>query len=401
MIALQSQQRSLKREGIAMTEKKYVSMWGNAISIADRRPENYAKDLTLRYPIHPVFDGDKIKITLDNFCGTEDVTVTEVFLAQNCENGSREIKKETVTAVTFGGNASVRIPAGEAVVSDEISFEVTKKNDFSVSMYFGDFTLMRSAVLITGPLSKGFYAVGNHASDKELPLDDTRNTNWFYFLSNIEVHTDASNRAVICYGDSITSQAWPDYLTLRVERNADNKTAVVRRAASGTRILRQYDNITYDSYGLKGSTRFPREAKVSGADTIIIQQGINDIIHPVGVEVNPFRPWSDLPTAEELIEGYRMYIAKAREYGLQVYMGTLLPIWGWRTYEPFRDELRNAVNDWIRTTQEIDGVIDFDEAVRDERKTAAFAEGFDSGDHLHPSKKAYQKMAQTVPDIIL
>lgn len=381
--------------------KKFVTMWGNAISIADRRPENYAKDLTLRYPIHPVFDGDKIKITLDNFCGTEDVTVTEVFLAQNVKNGSREIRKETVVPVTFGGRTSVKLPAGEAVVSDEIPFPVTRGNDISVSTYFGDFTLMRSAVLITGPLSKGFYSVGNHASEEELPLDETRNTNWFYFLSNIEIRTDAANRAVICYGDSITSQAWPDYLTLRVEQNPENKTAVIRRAASGTRILRQYDNITYDSYGLKGSIRFPREALVSGADTIIIQQGINDIIHPVGIEVNPFRPWSDLPTAEELIEGYRMYIGKAREYGLKVYMGTLLPIWGWRTYEPFRDDLRNAVNNWMRTTSEIDGVIDFDAAVRDEKKPVAFADGFDSGDHLHPSEKAYQKMAMTVPDFIL
>ena len=376
-------------------------MWGNAISIADRRPENYAKNLTLRYPIHPVFDGDKIKITLDNFCGTEDVTVTEVFLAQNVKNGSKEIKKETVTAVTFGGKTSVTLPKGEAVVSDEISFPVSKGNDISVSMYFGDFTEMRSAVLITGPLSKGYYSVGNHAAEEELPLNDTRNTNWFYFLSNIEVYTDADNRALICYGDSITSQAWPDYLTLRVERNADNKTAIVRRAASGTRILRQYDNITYDSYGLKGSIRFPREALVSGADTVIIQQGINDIIHPVGVEVNPFRPWSDLPTVEEMIEGYRMYIEKAREYGLKVYMGTLLPIYGWRTYEPFRDDLRNALNDWMRTTKEIDGVIDFDMAVRDRVNPAAFADGFDSGDHLHPSKKAYQRMAETVPGCIL
>lgn len=384
-----------------MSDKKYVSMWGNAISIADRRPENYAKNLTLRYPIHPVFDGDKIKITLDNFCGTEDVTISEVFLAQNQKNGSKEIKKETVTAVTFGGNTSVTIAKGEAVVSDEIPFEVSKGHDISVSIYLGDFTEMRSAVLITGPLSKGYYSVGNHAAEEELPLNDTRSTNWFYFLSNIEIHTDADNRAVICYGDSITSQAWPDYLTLRVEKNADNKTAIVRRAASGTRILRQYDNITYDSYGLKGSIRFPREALVSGADTVIIQQGINDIIHPVGVEVNPFRPWSDLPTAEEMIEGYRMYIEKAREYGLKVYMGTLLPIYGWRTYEPFRDDLRNALNDWMRTTKEIDGVIDFDMAVRDRVNPAAFADGFDSGDHLHPSKKAYQRMAETVPGCIL
>ena len=381
--------------------KKYVSIWGNAISIADRRPENYAKDLTLRYPIHPAFDGERLKITLDNFCGTEAVTVTKVCVARNVENGSREIREDTVTGVTFGGEASVTIPAGEAVVSDEIMMQVTRGEDISVSMYFADFTLMRSAVLITGPLSKGFYAVGDHAARGELPLDNTRNTNWFYFLSNIELYTEDTNRAVICYGDSITSQAWPDYLTLRIEKEARMHTAVVRRAASGTRILRQYDNITYDSYGLKGAVRFPREALVSGADTVIIQHGINDIIHPVGVEVNPFRPWSDLPTAEELIEGLRMYIKKAREYGLKVYMGTLLPIYGWRTYEPFRNDLRNAVNAWIRTTDETDGCIDFDAALRDAKRPEAFAEAFDSGDHLHPSDKAYQQMAACVPEQLL
>ena len=381
--------------------KKYVSIWGNAISIADRRPENYAKDLTLRYPIHPAFDGERLKITLDNFCGTEAVTVTKVCVARNVENGSRKIREDTVTGVTFGGKASVSIPAGEAVVSDEIVMQVTRGEDISVSMYFADFTLMRSAVLITGPLSKGFYAVGDHAARGELPLNNTRNTNWFYFLSNIELYTEDTNRAVICYGDSITSQAWPDYLALRIEKEARMHTAVVRRAASGTRILRQYDNITYDSYGLKGAVRFPREALVPGADTVIIQHGINDIIHPVGVEVNPFRPWSDLPTAEELIEGLRMYIKKAREYGLKVYMGTLLPIYGWRTYEPFRNDLRNAVNAWIRTTDETDGCIDFDAALRDAKRPEAFAEAFDSGDHLHPSDKAYQQMAACVPEQLL
>ena len=207
--------------------------------------------------------------------------------------------------------------------------------------------------------------------------------------------------AVICYGDSITSQAWPDYLSLRLFAENIEHTAIVRRAASGTRILRQYENITYDSYGLKGDIRFPREAKVTGAESVIIQHGINDIIHPVGVEVNPFRPWSDLPTAEELIQGLKRYISWAKEFGLTVYMGTLLPIYGWRTYEPFRDELRNTVNDWIRTTTEIAGCIDFDKALRDRENPAAFAKGFDSGDHLHPSEQAYFQMAAVVPNTVL
>lgn len=377
--------------------KKYVSTWGNAISIADRRPENYAKDLTLRYPIRPMFDGDRLKITLDNFCGTEAVTITQVFVAKTAGKMSREIVNGSSVSVTFGGKESVTIPAGEAVISDEIEFKVVRGSDISVSMYLGDFTLMRSAVLITGPLSQGFYSVGNHATDVVLPMDYTRNTNWFYFLSNIEIYTSDQNKAIVCFGDSITSQAWPDYLTLRLfEENIEN-TAIVRRAASGTRILRQYDNITYDSYGLKGDIRFPREIQVSGADTVIIQHGINDIIHPVGVEVNPFRPWSDLPTAQDMINGLEKYIQWSRELGLKVYMGTLLPIYGWRTYEAFRDELRVEVNEWIRNTDKIDGCIDFDKALRDENNIAAFANGYDSGDHLHPSNEAYKRMANTIP----
>lgn len=376
----------------------YVSLWGNAISITDRRPENYAKNLTLRYPIHPLLSGDKIRITLDNFCGTEPVTVTKVFVAKCTKNGAREVLTDTLTPVSFAGNNQVIIPNGEAIVSDEIEFAVRRGEDFSVSLYFADFTQMRSSVIITGPYSKGFYSVGDYAEAGELPMELTRNTNTFYFLSNIDVLTEKENHAVICYGDSITSQAWPDYLTKRIEDEGELHTAVVRRAASGTRILRQYDNITYDSYGLKGDIRFPREAKVSGADTVIIQHGINDIIHPVGVEVNPFRPWSDLPTAEDLIGGLSNYVQIAREYGLKVYMGTLLPIYGWRTYEPFRDELRQAVNEWIRTTNLIDGVIDFDMAVRDAKEPKCFAEGYDSGDHLHPSNAAYEAMAQAVPE---
>ena len=97
----------------------------------------------------------------------------------------------------------------------------------------------------------------------------------------------------------------------------------------------------------------------------------------------------------------RSYIRQAREYGLDVYIGTLLPIYGWRTYEPFRDELRCAVNEWIRRTTEIDGCIDFDRALCDSENPAAFGQGYDSGDHLHPSERAYERMAAEVPEILL
>lgn len=382
-----------------MKNNKWVAMWGNAISIANRRPENYAKNLTLRYPIRSVFNGSALKFTFSNFCGTEAITITKAFVAKSFSD--RNIDVDSSVSITFKGDPSVQIPAGEEIVSDEIPFNVGVGENISISMYFNDFTEMRSAVNITGPLSKGYFSVGDFSESADLPLDLTRNTQWFYFLSNIDVLTEDKNRAVICYGDSITSQAWPDYLTQKVLHENHNNTSIIRRAASGTRILRQYDCITYDSYGLKGSIRFPREAKVSGANTIIIQHGINDIIHPVGVDLNPFRPWSDMPTAEQLINGLREYIDIAKEYGLKVYIGTLLPIYGWRTYEQFREDIRLSVNEWIRTTKEIDGCIDFDKALRDDLNLSKFAAEYDSGDHLHPSLKGYEKMASIIPEEIL
>ena len=220
--------------------------------------------------------------------------------------------------------------------------------------------------------------------------------------NKLKATTEEKNSAFCCYGDSITAQDWPDFLQMELEERGIDSIAVIRRAVCGTRILRQYDCITYQAYGLKGETRFPIETNISGLKWVLIQHGINDIIHPVGVEVNKFRPMSDMPSFDDLKTGVeKLYVADCRKRNLKVYSGTLLPIYGWRTYAAFRDDLRNALNDWMRTTKEIDGVIDFDMAVRDRVNPAAFAEGFDSGDHLHPSKKAYQRMAETVPGCIL
>lgn len=187
---------------------------------------------------------------------------------------------------------------------------------------------------------------------------------------------------------------------LRLRKEGICNTSVIRRAASGTRILREYECITYDSYGLKGTNRFLHEVPTDGATSIIIQQGINDIIHPVGIDINPFRPMSDLPTAQELIDGLRWYVESAHQMGLQVYLGTLLPIYGWRTYAPFREELKNEVNGWIRSTNEIEGYIDFATALCGSENPAAFRGEYDSGDHLHPSKAGYQKMAELIPSTL-
>ena len=369
----------------------WVSVWGNAVSVAENRPERYAKDITIRYPIHIPFSGSAVRLTFDNYCGTEPITLnkTTVFY------GGR------FYPVYFGGNREVTIPAGARMVSDALEVHLNEGELIQVSFYLKDFTLMRSVVYACGPLSEGMYANGDETENAKIDILTSRKTHLFYFLSNVSVLTEEANRAIVCYGDSITAQNWPDELALRCFTEGYGNTAIIRRATSGSRILRQYDCLTYESYGLSGENRFAHEVPTDGADTVIIQQGINDIIHPVGEDVNVFRPMSDLPTVEQLIEGLKTYIAKARSFGYKVYVGTLLPMGGWRTDAPFRQEMRHAYNEFIRTTDLIDGCIDFDKALRDPVNPDCFWPEYDSGDHLHPSPKGYKRMAMEIPAKLL
>ena len=368
----------------------WVTIWGNAQSTVLPHPAYYAKDITLRYPIFIPFNGNKIRITLDNFCCKEDVYINRVGIAKG--NKKCELSSE-ITYLTFDNKLDVTIKAHGCVVSDEVSYSVNSDEFIVVSIYLSDYTNLTSGVDIVGPLSGGYYAYGNQLERAVFDVNTSKKTSWVYFLSIVDIYTGNENEAIICYGDSITSQDWPDYMLLSLRENNVKNVSVIRKAVSGTRILRQYDCITYQSYGLCGKNRFNHEIEsVSGAKSIIIQHGINDIIHPVGEEVNIFRPMSDMPTLEELISGMNYYLEESKRLGLKTYVGTLLPIYGWRTYAPFREEIKNAFNEWIINNLD---VIDFEKEIGENiQNEYRFKDLCDSGDHLHPSKYAYELMGK-------
>ena len=152
---------------------KWVSVWGNAVSVAENRPERYAKDITIRYPIHIPFSSGAIRLTFDNYCGTEPITLnkTTVFY------GGRFYR------VLFGGERDVIIPARERVVSDPLEMTLNKGEVIQVSFYLKDFTLMRSVVYASGPLSEGIYANGDMTENARIDILTSRKTHLFYFLA--------------------------------------------------------------------------------------------------------------------------------------------------------------------------------------------------------------------------
>jgi lysophospholipase L1-like esterase len=60
------------------------------------------------------------------------------------------------------------------------------------------------------------------------------------------------------------------------------------------------------------------------------------------------------------------------------------------------EEIRHLVNEWMRTNQLSDGLIDFDAAVRDPANGTNLLRAYNSGDGLHLSPAGYHAMADAI-----
>lgn len=368
--------------------QKWVAAWGTSPSIADAQPSQYAKDITLRYALKMTIRGSRIRLRFDNLFSPEAACLSRVTV---CASGA-----DHTVPLTFGGKETGTIPAGASLTSDELAMEIVPGMDLIVNIYLGEFTRMATGVGCSGPLSGGLFANGDLTEQTTFSLLEGKEIGTYYFLTEADVLADENTHAMIAFGDSITSQSWPDHLTNRLLEAGREDLSVIRRGISGSRVLREYSHLQHRHYGPCGMARFEREVNIPGVDRVLILHGINDIIHPDGV--HPARPMEALPMAEELINGLRAYINAAHSYGMKVYLATLTPILGWRTDAPFRQALCAAVNEWIRTTDEVDGVVDFAAAICDPAEPRAMKAECDSGDHLHPSVAGARVMAYSIPE---
>jgi len=199
---------------------------------------------------------------------------------------------------------------------------------------------------------------------------------------------------VVAFGDSLTdggqfvSHPWPRVLAERIDaRIGRGAVSVVNAGISGNRLLT-------DDFDPAGVRRFERDAlRARGVRWVIVLEGINDLGYAGSVE-----PEAPRVTARQLIEGYRQLVARAHAAGVKLYGGTLLPFEGASSgyFAPDKELERQAVNAWIRGSGELDGVIDFDAAVRDPARPARLRPDFDTGDHLHLNEAGHRAMGEAV-----
>src|SRR5260221_9266846 len=144
--------------------------------------------------------------------------------------------------------------------------------------------------------------------------------------------------------------------------------------------------------------RFDRDAlSVPGVSHIVLLEGINDI----GMSGHGGM-LGDIPlvTPQEMIAAYSQLIARAHQHRVKIVAATIMPFEGDENYfSEEREEVREAVNEWIRNSKMFDGVIDFDAAVRDPGQPRRLIKKYD-GDGLHPNSAGLKAMGDFV-DILL
>ena len=245
-----------------------------------------------------------------------------------------------------------------------------------------------------------YAATGNLVDAASLAGKDWPQRHW-YVLSGIDVDAPRDS-AVIALGASIVdgyhstwnaNERWPNDLAVRLAADADTKKAgvlgMVDVGIGGNRVL-------LDGYGPNGVSRINRDVVArSGARYVIVLESTNDI----GRYTTDRQPYDDL--AQRVESGLAQLVVQAHQHGIQVFGGTLTPYQGCMYYSAAGDAVRQAVNEWIRSSGVFDGVVDFDKATRDPQNPLRYLPQYDSGDHLHPNDAGYSGHGQCCrPDLV-
>ncbi len=374
----------------------WVTTWSASPSslpagmLAEAQRVDAFEEQTLRLIAHSSIGGDVVRIRVSNTHGNKRLDIGAASIALQAQ-GSR-IQASTLTALTFGGEESITIARGASVLSDPVAFTLPALSNISISLYLptasGTVTTHLAAAQTNYVTARGdFTAALDLESAQEIPV-------WNY-LTAIEVGRTDDVTAIVTLGDSITdgvgstqdsNNRWPNYLARKLLNDPELPDfAVVNAGISGNRVLQENS----PRFGENLQVRFDRDVlALSGVSHIVLLEGINDIgmvMMFAGEDVSP----------EEIIAGYRQIITRAHARGIKIIGATLTPFEGAAYYTEEGEVKRQAVNAWIRNSQEFDGVIDFETAVRDPEHPTRLVPSYTS-DNLHPNDEGYKAMAQAI-----
>ncbi|MFD4872173.1 SGNH/GDSL hydrolase family protein [Streptomyces sp. NPDC058420] len=362
----------------AVNDPKGVITWGAS---ADHLGDGVA-DRSYRLVVHTSVAGGALRIRLSNAFGDRPLTFDSAYAG--VQKAGAALVPGSNRRLTFGGAKSVTIPAGEVAYSDPLPGRLPAATNLVVSIHTPD-----AAGPATGhgmAMQTSYATQGDHTGEEGATAWTDTTGSWYY-LDAVSVRPSAGIGAVVTLGDSITdgwastsdlNRRWPDYLARRLQNADTTVKGVANEGISGNKVLA-------DGAGQSALNRLQRDVlSQPGVRTVFLFEGVNDIKAHSGV------------TAQDLIAGYREIIERAHAAGKCVVGSTVGPFKGWPEWDAAGEAVRQEVNQFIRSSGELDAVTDFDHILRSPYDQERMLPFFDGGDHIHPNDKGMAAMADAV-----
>ncbi|WP_036969103.1 GDSL-type esterase/lipase family protein [Promicromonospora kroppenstedtii] len=344
-------------------------------------------DVTVRIRVAASIGGERLRVNLSNRFGSVPLLV-----------GRAAVQVDgRASSLLFGGLPSAEIPPGGELVSDPASVSTTAGDAIDIDIYLphtceittGNIAAATWCLSETGDHSGSSQFPGRHAPAVPLPAGGSVPAPT-PLLRGVDVSRAVPAPVVVCLGDSITAAGWPERAAKRLR---GRQIAIVNRGIGGNRLRLPGAGPMGALYGISGLERFDRDVlEVAGRTHVVVALGTNDLGHPGQVA-----PEDELPTAGQLIHALEEVGTRARDAGLSVFYASITPFLPAVGYDHEREGRRRSVNDWVRAQS---GVLDFDATLRSDGAESELDPRYDSGDHLHPSDRGLDRIADVAAKVL-
>lgn len=371
--------------GMAWAQSHWVGTWGTAPQLVENNnnpPSPGLGNNSLRQIVQVSIGGERVRLKLTNEFSTGSTQIKAVELAiAKTAGSSSEIDESSTVSLTFNGQAGVTMPAKGKAVSDPVDFKMGPRENVAITIHYGS----ASSTSVSG--HPGSRTTSYLKSGNTTNFSNATKTDHWYNILALEVEAPEEAGAVAILGNSITDgrgsttnqqNRWADVLSRRLLANEPtSQIGVLNMGIGGNCVLG-------GGLGPSASSRYQRDLLgQEGVKWIILFEAVNDL----GGAQN------GVQTAKRIIDVYKQIIREAHEKGIYVFGGTITPFKGNGYYSADHEKGRSTINQWIRTTKMLDGVIDFDEAVRNPQNPEAMQSQFlFENDWLHLNAKGYETM---------
>jgi lysophospholipase L1-like esterase len=364
------------RHAGAFDQGHWVASWGARMSSAVTGQEA----VTVRNRIRPTLGGSIARAEVTNRFGTRPVRMS-VTVSVPVGPGSAA-QPGSIRPLSFGGGRTVVVGPGETALSDPVSTPIVAGRDLFL-------TVLADGVV--GPITAHWSQRTSYAADgirpEAAPAGMRPGTAWQY-VDRLDVWAPEGSGAIVVVGASMalgfrtpidSLAAWPDRLSSRLVA-ARYGRSVVDDSIVATRLLRR-------STGQPSilAREVAQPLAIPGVQMVVLTDLINDIQQTPHVY-----------DAALIEEGITEFARRAHEHGVTVAVTTITPYRGFRNYTVRGEACRQAVNRFIRTSPDIDVVLDFDRAIADPVDRVRLRRSYDSGDHLHPDARGQAVLADAV-----